>query len=84
MEHFFGVYLAFLKIPRSRKQKKYVLNFSKSFGKIALSGVAGSERKIIVKRVEKPLANVLSAKGSCFVGILPTSLLNDLQNGETA
>jgi hypothetical protein len=56
MEHFFGVGLAFFKILRIRKQEKYFLNFSKIFGKIALSGVVGSERK-------KPLANVLLAKG---------------------
>lgn len=63
MEHFFGVGLAFFKILRIRKQEKYFLNFSKIFGKIAMSGVVGSERKIITKRVEKPLANVLLAKG---------------------
>ena len=41
-------------------REKYFLNFSEIFGKIALSGVVGSERKIIVKRVEKLLANVVS------------------------
>lgn len=44
-------------------REKYFLNFSKIFGKIALSGVVGSERKNITKQVEKPLANVLLAKG---------------------
>ena len=55
----FGIFGAF---PVVGSRKKYFLNFSKIFGKIALSGVVGSERKIIVKRVEKPLENVLLAK----------------------
>ena len=32
-----------------------------------MSGVVGSERKIIVKRVEKPLENVLLAKGGLLM-----------------
>ena len=32
-----------------------------------MSGVVGSERKIITKRVEKPLANVLLAKGGLLM-----------------
>lgn len=56
----FGIFGAF---PVVGSRKKYFLNFSKIFGKIAMSGVVGSERKIITKRVEKPLANVLLAKG---------------------
>ena len=50
----FGIFGAF---PVVGSRKKYFLNFSKIFGKIAMSGVVGSERKIITKRVEKPLAN---------------------------
>ena len=49
----FGIFGAF---PVVGSRKKYFLNFSKIFGKIAMSGVVGSERKIITKRVEKPLA----------------------------
>ena len=56
----FGIFGAF---PVVGSRKKYFLNFSKIFGKIAMSGVVGSERKIITKRVEKTLANVLLAKG---------------------
>jgi hypothetical protein len=44
-------------------KESFFLNFSEIFGKIALSGVVGSERKFITKRVEKLLANVLLAKG---------------------
>jgi hypothetical protein len=56
----FGIFGAF---PVVGSRKKYFLNFSKIFGKIALSGAVDSERKFITKRVEKPLANVLLAKG---------------------
>ncbi len=44
-------------------EKNFFLNFSKIFGKTAMSGVVGSERKTITKRAEMPLANVLLAKG---------------------
>lgn len=60
----FGIFGAF---PVVGSRKKYFLNFSKIFGKIAMSGVVGSERKIITKRVEKPLANVLLAKGGLLM-----------------
>ncbi len=60
----FGIFGAF---PVVGSRKKYFLNFSKIFGKIAMSGVVGSERKIITKRVEKPLANVLLTKGGLLM-----------------
>lgn len=60
----FGIFGAF---PVVGSRKKYFLNFSKIFGKIAMSGVVGSERKIITKRVEKPLANVLLEKGGLLM-----------------
>ncbi len=44
-------------------KKNFFLNFSKIFDKTAVCGVVGSERKIIKKRAEMPLANVLLAKG---------------------
>ena len=44
-------------------EKNFFLNFSKIFGKTAMSGVVGSERKTITKQAEMPLANLLLAKG---------------------
>lgn len=46
-------------------EKNFFLNFSKIFGKTAMSGVVGSERKTITKQAEMPLANLLLAKGGC-------------------
>ncbi len=53
----------FSKSPVVGSREKYFLNFSQSFGKIALSGVVGSERKIIVKRVEPPCKRLVSERG---------------------
>jgi len=38
--------LAFLLFSRSRQQEKFLKNLSQNFGKIALCGVVGSEKKI--------------------------------------